>query len=111
MNFFNISIYIKLVALNSSLSKPQEVGAIHSLKCEADRCLSLSDISCHRRYTSWPTDGGECLGDDEDVVNSNAEEYEGDHSMGRGVEEAEQRTETVAHDHAHGYTETDNYCY
>ena len=53
----------------------------------------------------------ECLCDHKDVINPNAEQDEGDDSMGCRVEKAEQRAETVAHDHAHGYTETDNYCY
>ena len=52
------------------------------------------------------TDGGEGLGDDEDVVNSNAEEYEGDNRVGRGVEEAKQWADPVAQDHAHGHTDT-----
>ena len=29
--------------------------------------------------------------------------------MGRGVEEAEQRAETIAHDHAHGHTDIEDY--
>ena len=52
------------------------------------------------------TYGGEGLGDDEYVVNANAEEYEGDDRVGCGVEEAKQWAETVAQDHAHGHTGT-----
>ena len=55
------------------------------------------------------THGVKSLGDDEDVVDSDAEENEGNHSVGRRVEQAEQRAETVAYDHAHGHTEADNY--
>ena len=57
----------------------------------------------------WPTNCGECLGDDKDVVNSNAEENEGDHCVGCGVEQAEQGAESVAQDHPHGHTESSSW--
>ena len=47
----------------------------------------------------------ECLGDDKDVVNADAEEEEGDDGVGGRVEEPNQGAEPVGQDHAHRHAQ------
>ena len=56
-------------------------------------------------FTVQLTESFESLGDDEDVVDADAEEEEGDDGVGRGVEQPEQRAEPVPQDHPHRNTE------
>ena len=67
--------------------------------------FSVFTISSDYCLVVWcPTDSFEGLGDDEDVVNTNPEEYEGDDGVSGGVEETEHRAKAVTKDHTHGNT-------
>ena len=55
-------------------------------------------------------EGVEGLGDDEDVVDADAEEDEGDDGVGRGVKHPEQRAHPVTQDHAHEHAAANRQC-